>query len=100
MGILRRPGRIDLPVAVGIEKQQTPTLYDDVAVAYAIDPALCPVSPMKIEVDGKGLLPGLRTAEQLCLSQLRFRQVFQILHASVVQQKLAGSLAGSCAKSP
>jgi hypothetical protein len=33
---------------------QTPTLYDDVAVACAIDPAQCPVSPMGLEVDGKG----------------------------------------------
>jgi purine nucleosidase len=30
---------------------QTPTLYDDIAVAYAIDPALCPVSPMRVEVE-------------------------------------------------
>ena len=32
----------------------TPTLFDPVAVAYAIDPELCPVTPMHIEVDDKG----------------------------------------------
>lgn len=31
-----------------------PTLYDDVAVGYAVDPSLCPVTPMRLEVDDKG----------------------------------------------
>lgn len=34
--------------------QQTPTLFDAMAVAYAIDPSLCPVQPMHINVDAKG----------------------------------------------
>jgi inosine-uridine nucleoside N-ribohydrolase len=33
---------------------RTPTLYDPVTVAYVLNPALCPVKPMRIEVDSKG----------------------------------------------
>jgi inosine-uridine nucleoside N-ribohydrolase len=33
----------------------TPTLFDPVAVAFAFRPELCPVTPMRIEVDDKGL---------------------------------------------
>lgn len=33
----------------------TPTLFDPVAVAYAIRPDLCPTTPMRIEVDENGL---------------------------------------------
>ncbi|MGC1784538.1 MAG: nucleoside hydrolase [Acidobacteriaceae bacterium] len=32
----------------------TPTLWDAMAVAYAIDPAICPTQPMHIVVDDKG----------------------------------------------
>ena len=31
-----------------------PTLFDPVAVAYAVRPELCPVTPMRLEVDDKG----------------------------------------------
>jgi inosine-uridine nucleoside N-ribohydrolase len=31
-----------------------PTLYDPVAVAYVLRPELCPVKPMRLEVDDKG----------------------------------------------
>jgi len=31
-----------------------PTLYDPVAVTYAIHPELCPTTPMRLEVDDKG----------------------------------------------
>jgi purine nucleosidase len=34
--------------------QQTPTLFDAMAVAYAVDPNLCPVQPFHIEVDKLG----------------------------------------------
>jgi purine nucleosidase len=34
--------------------QQTPTLFDPMAVGYAVDPTLCPVHPMRIRVDEKG----------------------------------------------
>lgn len=35
-------------------KQPTPTLFDAVAVAYAIDPQQCPVTPLRLEVDLDG----------------------------------------------
>lgn len=47
----------------------TPTLFDAMAVAYAIDPALCPTQPMHITVDDKGftrVTPGEPNA-QVCL---------------------------------
>jgi purine nucleosidase len=33
---------------------KTPTLFDPVAVTYAIRPDLCPATPLRIEVDAKG----------------------------------------------
>ncbi|PYV84944.1 MAG: nucleoside hydrolase [Acidobacteria bacterium] len=35
--------------------QQTPTLYDPMTIAFVDDPALCPVQPMNIVVDEKGV---------------------------------------------
>ncbi len=34
---------------------ETPTLFDAMAVAYAVNPALCPTTPMRIRVDGSGM---------------------------------------------
>jgi purine nucleosidase len=34
--------------------QQTPTLFDPMTIAYALNPALCPVQPMHIRVDDQG----------------------------------------------
>jgi inosine-uridine nucleoside N-ribohydrolase len=36
-------------------QQDTPTLYDPVAVTYALRPELCPTTRMRIEVDDKGM---------------------------------------------
>jgi len=47
----------------------TPTLFDAMAVAYALDPDLCPTQPMHITVDDKGytrVTPGEPNA-QVCL---------------------------------
>lgn len=44
----------------------TPTLFDAMAVAYAIQPALCPVTPLHLSVDEKGytrLTPGAPNVE-------------------------------------
>ena len=38
----------------GAGEWKTPTLFDPVAVTYAIRPDLCPATPMRIEVDAKG----------------------------------------------
>jgi purine nucleosidase len=35
-------------------KQQTPTVFDAMAVAYVVKPELCPTTPMHIRVDEKG----------------------------------------------
>ena len=47
----------------------TPTLFDPVAVTYAIRPDLCPAKPMRIEVDDKGFtrLCGGEPNAQVCL---------------------------------
>lgn len=50
-------------------KQQTPTMYDAMAAAFAVQPQLCPVKPLHLEVDAKGFTretPGTPNA-QVCL---------------------------------
>ena len=46
-----------------------PTLFDPVAVAYAVHPELCPVTPMRLEVDDKGFTRPIDGAPnaQVCL---------------------------------
>lgn len=34
--------------------QETPTLFDVMTIAYILDPTLCPVTPMRIRIDGQG----------------------------------------------
>jgi purine nucleosidase len=49
--------------------QQTPTLFDPMTIAFIDDPELCPVQPMHIEVDDKGMTrsaPGAPNA-RVCL---------------------------------
>ncbi len=51
-------------------KQMTPTMFDAVAVAYAIDPQQCPVTPLHLEVDAAGYTrekPGSSNAN-VCLA--------------------------------
>src|SRR3984957_2337610 len=38
----------------GASESRTPTLFDPVAVTYAIRPELCPTTPMRLEIDDKG----------------------------------------------
>jgi inosine-uridine nucleoside N-ribohydrolase len=56
-------------IAGSWERNVTPTLFDPVAVAYAIRPDLCPVQPMRLVVDEKGMTkPVEGTANaQVCL---------------------------------
>jgi inosine-uridine nucleoside N-ribohydrolase len=46
-----------------------PTLFDPVAVAYAVHPELCPATPMRLEVDDKGFTRPIDGAPnaQVCL---------------------------------
>jgi len=53
----------------GTGEWKTPTLFDPVAVTYAIRPDLCPATPMRIEVDAKGQTRPVQGAAnaQVCL---------------------------------
>jgi inosine-uridine nucleoside N-ribohydrolase len=49
--------------------QQTPSLFDPMTIAFIDDPSLCPVQPMNIRVDDRGMTlrgPGAPNA-QVCL---------------------------------
>jgi len=53
----------------GTTKQETPTLFDPMAVGYAANPELCPTTPLHLTVDDKGFTrpgPGAPNA-QVCL---------------------------------
>ena len=74
--------------------QQTPTLYDPMTIAFIDDPALCPVEPMHIDVDAKGMTragPGAPNA-QVCLesdSEAFFR--FYLARFATVPKAAQGS---------
>jgi purine nucleosidase len=74
--------------------QVTPTLFDDVAVAYAIDPELCPATPMKIEVDAKGYTREVQGAPNafVCLRS-DSDKFFEFYMPRLLEQKLNGSCA-------
>jgi purine nucleosidase len=71
--------------------QQTPTLFDPVAIAFAIEPEICPTQPMHIEVDEKGYTrPGAGTVNaEVCLDS-RSDQFFRLYMRRILSQKLAG----------
>jgi purine nucleosidase len=76
---------------------QTPTLFDDVAVAYTIDPAQCPVTPLHLDVDAKGFTresPG-KPNSFVCLES-HPDQFYDFYMPRVLNQKLEGS----CVKEP
>jgi inosine-uridine nucleoside N-ribohydrolase len=52
------------------EHWNTPTLFDPVAVAYAVHPELCPMTPLHLEVDDRGFtrpVEGAAPNAQVCL---------------------------------
>lgn len=70
--------------------QMTPTMFDAVAVAYAINPTTCPVTPLHIQVDDKGftrVAPGTPNAH-VCL-QPEGDAFFKLLMPRLLNQKLA-----------
>ncbi len=71
---------------------QTPTMFDAVAVAYAIDPAQCPVTPMRLEVDAKGFTRERKGQPNtfVCLRSDTDR-FFEFYMPRLLGQKLAGS---------
>jgi purine nucleosidase len=71
--------------------QATPTMFDAVAVAYAIDPEQCPATPMKIVVDDKGFtreVPG-QSNSFVCLRS-DSDKYFEFYMPRLLGQKLAG----------
>ncbi len=82
-----------------ITGQANPTLFDAVAVAYAVDPASCSMTPAHLEVDEKGMTrptPGLANAE-VCLAP-REDAFFALLMPRLLQQRLIGD--GACLAAP
>jgi purine nucleosidase len=71
--------------------QSTPTMFDAVAVAYAIDPATCPATSLHIEVDNKGFTRPTPSAPnaQVCLEP-KEEAFFKLLMPRLLNQKLAG----------
>ena len=71
--------------------QVTPTMFDAVAAAYAVDPTSCPTTPLHIEVDEKGftrVTPGPPNA-QACLEP-KEDAFFKLLMPRLLNQRLAG----------
>jgi purine nucleosidase len=71
--------------------QVTPTMFDAVAAAYAIDPTSCPTTPLHIEVDEKGFTRvtlGPPNA-QACLEP-KEDAFFKLLIPRLLNQRLAG----------
>lgn len=69
----------------------TPTLYDAMAVAYAIDPALCPTTPMRIRVTNDGYTreePGSPNAH-VCLRSDSDRFFHFYFHTLLSEQTIA-----------
>jgi inosine-uridine nucleoside N-ribohydrolase len=81
----------DLTLLYHLWGGQTPTLYDPVAVAFALKPELCPTTPMRIEIDEKGYtrpIAGSPNA-QVCLDS-KEGDFFRFYLGRVLSQKLAG----------
>lgn len=73
----------------------TPTLFDAVAAAYLIDPASCPMTPLRLEVDDKGMtLPMSGTPNAQACLQARPEAFFELLMPRLLNQRLVGD--GGC----
>jgi purine nucleosidase len=79
--------------------QATPTMFDAVAVAYAIDPEQCPATPMKIVVDDKGFTREAEGAPNafVCLRS-DSDKYFEFYMPRLLEQKLAGVCAEAATK--
>jgi inosine-uridine nucleoside N-ribohydrolase len=71
--------------------QQTPTLFDPVAVAFTMRPDVCPTKPMHIDIDDKGYTrPGAGSPNaQVCLNS-KSDEFFELFMFRLLNQKLAG----------
>lgn len=70
--LLRHGSRLTDQLAILYQQwgSLTPTLFDAMAVAYAVDPALCPTTPMHLRIDDRGMtIPGDGAPNaQVCLN--------------------------------
>jgi purine nucleosidase len=81
----------DLALLYHLWGGQTPTLYDPVAVAYALHPDVCPTKAMRLEVDDKGYtrpVAGEPNA-QVCLDS-KEEDFFRLYMSRILSQKLVG----------
>lgn len=74
--------------------QPTPTLFDAVAAAYAIDPTTCPTTPLNIDVDATGYTRVQRAAPnaEACLEP-HPEEFFKLLLPRLLAQNLTGTQA-------
>ncbi|AXC15256.1 Inosine-uridine preferring nucleoside hydrolase [Acidisarcina polymorpha] len=78
--------------------QVTPTMFDAVAAAYSIEPALCPTTPMNVDVDARGYTrqvaaqSNVHANANVCLSS-DSDGFFAFYMPRLLKQKLAGSCA-------
>jgi inosine-uridine nucleoside N-ribohydrolase len=76
------------------QKRKTPTLFDAIAAAYALDAKSCSMTPLHLEIDGKGMMtekPGTPNASA-CLTA-NPEAFFAILMPRLMQQRLVGTQA-------
>jgi purine nucleosidase len=75
----------------GSSDPPTPTLYDAVAAAYLVDPSTCPMTPLRVEVDGKGMTREVGGAPnaQVCL-QPQPDAFFGLLMPRLMRQRMVG----------
>lgn len=81
----------DLTLLYHLWGGQTPTLYDPVAVAFALRPEVCPTKPMRLEIDDKGYtrpVDGSPNTE-VCLDS-KEEDFFRFYMDRVLSQKLKG----------
>lgn len=81
----------DLTLLYHLWGGQTPTLYDPVAVSFALKPEICPAKPMRLEIDDKGYtrpVDGTPNA-QVCLDS-KEEDFFNFYLGRLLSQKLAG----------
>jgi len=78
-----------------VAHQTTPTMFDVVAMAYALQPELCPTTPLHIDIDSSGFTRESAGAANVnvCLNADSDR-FFQFLIPRLLEQKLSG--ASSC----
>jgi inosine-uridine nucleoside N-ribohydrolase len=76
------------------QKRNTPTLFDAVAAAYALNPASCTMTPLHLEIDDKGvtIAKSGNPNANACLIE-NPDAFFSLLMPRLLQQKLVGTKA-------